>query len=45
MWVWHIEMYPVSSEDSNIENFVNMISAAAQCHIVSHATKDGKTKG
>ncbi|KAK7111909.1 hypothetical protein V1264_011460 [Littorina saxatilis] len=44
-WTWHIEMYPLSPEDAQLENFVKMLNVATQGHIVIRTNEQGEKKG
>ena len=44
-WTWHIEMYPLHPEDTQLENYVKMVNTAIHSHVVFRSTEQGEKKG
>lgn len=44
-WTWHIELYPISPEDTMLDNFVKMVTTAEQTSVVFRTNENGEKKG
>ncbi|KAL8565052.1 hypothetical protein ACOMHN_003428 [Nucella lapillus] len=44
-WTWHIEMYPITPEDSLLDNFIKIVGTSEQCNVIFRTTENGEKKG
>ncbi|XP_076440032.1 uncharacterized protein LOC143279772 [Babylonia areolata] len=44
-WIWHIEMYPLSPEDTALDNFVKLVTTADHSNVMFKTNENGEKRG